>query len=34
MIMNLLKKGGALETALDCAELDRETYEKYILKQN
>ncbi|MCH5196777.1 MAG: Rpn family recombination-promoting nuclease/putative transposase [Oscillospiraceae bacterium] len=28
-VKNLLKKGIPLETALECAELDKETYEKY-----
>lgn len=34
MIINLLKDGMSLEKALKYAELDRETYEKYTLKQN
>lgn len=34
MIINLLKDGMSLEKALKYAELDMETYEKYILKQN
>lgn len=33
IVNNLLKKGFTLEEALETAELDRETYEKYLSEQ-